>query len=513
MTAPPPPSTPPTSRSAAKDGLWVLGAKVYFILTGLVQQVVLGRVLGLDGYGALSTALSASSIAHNTIVQASLQGVSRTVARAGQQPKRALRRVLSHHTAVALALGALFWAFSPVVARALGAPHVTTSLKTLSLVFVFYGLYAPFIGALNGTKRIRAQASFDILSATLRTLGMVFGAALGARLLGAGQGPFGAVLGFALAAALVLVLSAFYVGVGEAGGAEPKASDYARELGSLVGGQLVLNLLFQADALLLRRFAADAALSVGQDVTAADTFVGAYRAAQLFAFLPYQLLASVTIVLFPLVARAQAEADPTRVREYVQNGLRIALMVLSLLLSLFVSVPGELIGLVYGAEAASLGGPTLRILGPSLCFLALLGVLTTCLNSLGHAKKTFLLTLVALVAVLTSATLLARGTPLEPELLKRMALGTGLGLILAVGLTARQLYREVGALVRFKSLGNILLTTALACAVGLFVLPPSLTIFLRAPLITIVQVLGLFALRELRPAELKGLLRPPQKKS
>lgn len=434
------------------------------------------------------------------------------MARAGHEPKKALRRVLSHHAAVALAFGVLFWALSPVVAQGLGAPHVTSPLKTLSLVFVFYGLYAPFIGALNGTKRIRAQASFDALSATLRTLGMIGGAALGARLLGPGQGPLGAVLGFALAAAVVLVLSAIYVGVGEAGGDEPQASGYARELGSLVGGQLVLNLLFQADALLLRRFAADAALSAGQELTAADTFVGAYRAAQLFAFLPYQLLASVTIVLFPLVARAQAEADPTRVREYVQNGLRIALMVLSLLLSLFISVPGELIGLVYGTEAAALGGPTLRILGPSLCFLALLGVLTTCLNSLGHAKKTFLLTLVALAFVLISATLLSRGAPLTPELLKRMALGTGLGLALAVSLTAGQLYREVGALVRLKSLRNILLATAVAIALGLFILPSSLTVFVHAPAITFVQVLGLFALRELRPAELKGLLRPSPKR-
>lgn len=472
-----------------------------------MQQVVLGRVLGLDGYGALSTALSASSIAHNTIVQASLQGVSRTVARAGQEPKKALRRVLLHHTAAALSLGALFWAISPVIARGLGAPHVTIPLKTLSLVFVFYGLYAPLIGALNGTKRIRAQASFDALSATLRTLGMIGGAALGARFLGPGQGPLGAVLGFALAASVVLALSAIYVGVGEAGGEEPRASSYVRELGSLVGGQLVLNLLFQADALLLRRFAADAALSVGQELTAADTFVGAYRAAQLFAFLPYQLLASVTIVLFPLVARAQAEADPKRVREYVQNGLRIALIVLSLLLSLFVAVPGELIGLVYGAEASALGGPTLRILGPSLGFLALLGVLTTCLNSLGHAKKTFLLTLVALVAVLISATLLTRKTPLGPELLERMALGTGLGLALAVGLTARQLYAEIGALVRLASLRNILLATAAATALGLFVLPSSLTIFVRAPAIALTYLLGLFALRELSWAELRGLLR------
>lgn len=160
----------------------MLAAKVYFILAGLVQQVALGRVLGLEGYGALATALSASSIAHNTIVQASLQGVSRTVAAAGD-PKRSLRRVLSHHALLALGLGALFFASAQALASVLGAPHIGPSLQVLAVVFAFYGLYAPFIGALNGSGRIRAQAAFDVLSATLRTVCMIGGAFFARRLL------------------------------------------------------------------------------------------------------------------------------------------------------------------------------------------------------------------------------------------------------------------------------------------------------------------------------------------
>ena len=44
-------------RVSGRGGLAVTAAKVYFILTGLVQQIVLKAVLGLDGYGALSSAL------------------------------------------------------------------------------------------------------------------------------------------------------------------------------------------------------------------------------------------------------------------------------------------------------------------------------------------------------------------------------------------------------------------------------------------------------------------------
>ena len=49
-----------TAKTAGRGGLAVAGAKVYFILAGLAQQVALKAVLGLEGYGALSSALSAS---------------------------------------------------------------------------------------------------------------------------------------------------------------------------------------------------------------------------------------------------------------------------------------------------------------------------------------------------------------------------------------------------------------------------------------------------------------------
>ena len=43
------------TRSAGRGGLAVAFAKIYFIVVGLVQQIALPRILGLDGYGALAS--------------------------------------------------------------------------------------------------------------------------------------------------------------------------------------------------------------------------------------------------------------------------------------------------------------------------------------------------------------------------------------------------------------------------------------------------------------------------
>ena len=44
-------------RTAGRGGVAVLGAKVFFIFSGLAQQTILPRVIGLAGYGALARRL------------------------------------------------------------------------------------------------------------------------------------------------------------------------------------------------------------------------------------------------------------------------------------------------------------------------------------------------------------------------------------------------------------------------------------------------------------------------
>src|SRR5207247_6296937 len=95
VTEPPRMSDDDSTRSAGRGGLAVAGAKIYFILLGLVQQVALPRVLGLDGYGAFMRVLSLSGIAYNPITSMSIQAMSRTVVHARPEELAAtVRRVL-----------------------------------------------------------------------------------------------------------------------------------------------------------------------------------------------------------------------------------------------------------------------------------------------------------------------------------------------------------------------------------------------------------------------------------
>ena len=67
-------------KRAGRGGLAVLVAKVFFILTGLVQQALLPRAIGRADYGALARVSAVTNVFNNVIVASSTQGVSRTVA-------------------------------------------------------------------------------------------------------------------------------------------------------------------------------------------------------------------------------------------------------------------------------------------------------------------------------------------------------------------------------------------------------------------------------------------------
>src|SRR5262245_17691851 len=275
-----PAPTQDVARTTGRGGLAVAFAKIYFIVTGLVPQVVLPKFIGLDGYGALGTALSVMSIWYNSITSTSIQGVSRAVAQAPGAEPAAFRRTFRLHVALATAIAILLFALAPALTRVMGAPHITGAIRILCGIVFVYGLYTPLIGALNGRRRFVHQAGFDILAATLRTLGLIVGAfALSKAHASAFAGVEGAAWGFVAAALSVLGVALFVVGVGRPGPGGPTLRAHLWFITPLFLGQFVLNVLLQADSLLLRTFAGEVARLEGLSPKAADIYVGAYRAA------------------------------------------------------------------------------------------------------------------------------------------------------------------------------------------------------------------------------------------
>jgi stage V sporulation protein B len=446
----------------------VLAAKVFFVVSGSVQQALLPHAITLAGYGALARVVALASIVNNVVVASSVQGVGRVVARSLGHERDAVRAVFRVHLPLAVALAVLFAALAPGFAAFEGSPHIIAPLRVMGLVVLLYGTYAPVVGLLNGRGEFTRQAALDVTFAVLRTAFMVvFGWLFTRRGWG---GATGAALGFVLAAGLILPLAlrlALPLRVSAEGAAapQPTAEGYVAELWPLAAAQLCTNAVMQSDITLLGHFLS--AKDLG-DATGADEWVGVYRACQLFAFLPYQLLVSITQVLFPMLARAKAEKDLGRVKTYVERGARLAAMASGMMVSVLVAIPGPVLRFAYSEEVAARGAHTLRILALGQGAYTMLAIASTVLSSLGHERRAFRLTLGALVATLTACAVLTSRAAFGESQLEATALATTLGLGLTLVVASVLVRRETGGFVPLLTGVRVGVALTIAGALGSF---------------------------------------------
>lgn len=463
------------ARAAGRGGVFVLGAKVFFIVIGFVQQSLLKAAIGLGDYGALARVLGPANIVNNVVVQGSIQGVSRRVAPARDRFRDELAAAMRVHVPIAIVLGASFALFAGPFSEFQRSPHIATPLRVMAIVALAYGFYAPLVGTLNGRSLFGRQAMLDVLFATLRTVGLV---GLGWFFVKRGSsGTLGATLGFALAAVAITPLAAVWALRGGRSSAGTPASPvaipsgaYLAQLLTVALAQFLVNALMQADLTLVGRFLSDGALATGADPVSAridaDEWVGVYRACQLFAFLPYQLVLSVAQVLFPMVARAHADGDRAAVASAVVRGMRIAALMAGAIVVIVVALPGTLLHFAYGAEVAARGATPLRVLAVGQGAFALFGVASTVLVSLGRERLSVLLSGAALVFVAALCFALARNAAFGGPQLLGAATATSVGLFAVLALTATVVRRAVGAFVPLATTLRVASAVAVVAAVG-----------------------------------------------
>src|SRR5262249_29849316 len=157
-------------------------------------------------------------------------------------------------------------------------------------------------------------------------------------------GVVGVSFGLVAVAALIVPIALTVSKFGKSGVGGPATRDYLRYLLPLAVGQLFLNFLLQTDFFLFKRF-------VGDSIEA-HRLVPACRGVRLCASLPYQLLISITFILFPMLARAKADGDRDAIKRYTMTGVRIAFLLTGMLSGLVAGLAPHLLHVVYPADTS-----------------------------------------------------------------------------------------------------------------------------------------------------------------
>jgi stage V sporulation protein B len=284
-----------------------------------------------------------------------------------------------------------------------------------------------------------------------------------------------------------------------AGKAEQRGKIAARDLltfqGYLLAFSAAMNLLQKVDLILIK------ALS-SADPTIASENAGYYAAAINLANLTYQIVISVTFVVFPLISQATFTKDRSAAQLYISNTMRYSLMIMALVATLFSANAGEALRVVFPAQFQA-AAPALSVVAYGMLFFGLLYVLTTMISASGRPGVSLTIGLLTLAA----------SAALNAWLIPRYGLaGAALATTgaMAAGSVAGAYFvaHQFGALVSGVSVVRIALCAAAIYVVSwVFPAPSRLFIIFKLACLSLSFVGLLVVARELKGEEWRTFLR------
>jgi stage V sporulation protein B len=449
------------ARRAGRGLLSIAGAKGYFIISSYAVQLLLPRIFGeAKEFGLYSATMSGVAILTNVLIVATIQSVSKFVSEDEARAAVTLRQGLRIQALVGGTLALGLFLFAPVIARVLLDEQLTRLVRVASVVVFAYALYAAVVGSLNGKHLFGQQARLDVTFSTLRTIGILGGAALG-------LGAIGAVAGFATAAATIVTISLIWIGFGERGthGEKIRRRRWLGFMAPIWAYQICLNGILMIDLQVLKRTATEIALASSVTsqaaVDLANQYVGYYRAAQTFAFVPYQLIISLTFVVFPMISKATSIGNREAARSTIQHAMRLSLLLLLLVAAPTSGAAHGVMQLAYPAEYLA-GAPALSILVFGIAAFALFAVAATAISGAGKPSVAAMIAGVSLLAVVIANRVLVMRAGLGEQTLEAAATGTAIGMVVALVLSAWVIYQQFGVFIPVATW----IRAALAAAAG-----------------------------------------------
>ena len=476
--------TTATEKRVAPGALYIPLAKIWFVFAAFALNFVLPNLLGPDEVGDFGVVIRLASLLNMVMLTVPLLAVSKFISedesRLGAVQRTGLLLQLAFGGTLALA----YFLAAPSIAGWFNDPSLAPLIRATSPIPLCYGLYAVFIGSLNGTRAFRTQALFDMGYATLRVT-LIVGAVV------LGFGVWGSFVGFSVAAILILILSALVIGRWRTSTAFPIAPLVAFAL-PLIGVVILQNALLSADLFWVKGLA---------DLERSKFLSGAYFAFLNLAAVPYMLIVSVNFILFPLVSRTTLVEDQELSRRYIGTSLRVTLLLALAGESVIAAAPQAIVRTVYPSKPEYLSEASVLIpLAAAYAVLCLVSVAITVVNASGRPFRS--MAGVALAVVVQSAAVAI--------LWPRLGL-PGAGVASLVGFSSGlvffvvYLHRTYGA--GFPPLSVVRGGLAAVAAVGAVRLsaPPEAHSIFHAALGGLVYVIVLVITRELRAEDLRQL--------
>nr|HID57695.1 hypothetical protein [Desulfobacterales bacterium] len=299
-------TNPGKSIRVVEGTIYLWAAKGFYLLSGYIIHVFLGRFLGLGDYGVFGTILATASIFDLVVNTGVPQAVSRYLGIRESDVRAVFKTGLRCQLTICTVLSLAFLVCAKLLAGWVLNDHsLTPYFRLLAISFIPVGLLRLYTSALLGVHEYFKASVLYSVESFFRLCLVVILVLMGWRV-------FGAIWGYVLAAVLPLVWAHWSYDFKET---ESKRTIGAR---TLLAFSLPLIIFAGLSSLFL-----NVGTLMVKGLLRADRAVGLYVAASVLANAPYHLFGSIRGVLMPALSYADGGESVELIKKYIGKGLRV----------------------------------------------------------------------------------------------------------------------------------------------------------------------------------------------
>jgi stage V sporulation protein B len=369
---------PHKTHSRLTGAVYLVAAQAVVLVFGYATHLLIGRTLGPAPYGTYGVVLSVQSIFGLILTLGVPVAISRAVAQDQEHARSILRQGLRVQTVLALVVGGIALATSPLLGRALRDTTLTPYLMFSALVIfsqAFYPVYTQFLSGVHFFKRQALLTAFYATVKLIAAVALVFVIQL-----------FGAFAGFMAGGIAAGIAGLWYTrGIG----GEKTRVISVKSLLSFAGTYVLilvgLQILMSLDLFMVKALLHD------------DVQAGYYNAAVTLSRISYMLLQAVGFVLLPSVAALTTPGKShEKAAQFIADTIRYLIAIIVPGVVLAATTSKSLITLFY-SEAYTPAAPALTVLMVGLGALSFYLLLSNIVAGAGRARVSLTITLGLLI--------------------------------------------------------------------------------------------------------------------
>jgi len=362
-----------------KEALLIPFAKIYFMITGYVFQVIIARMLTKSMIGMFNYVNSVISPINMIIVQGGVQTTSHFISISdSSEIKEIKNKLLKLFFSISVVLFLILQLFANTISEIITKDVENSVYFRIALIIVmFYSVYAVLIGVFNGQKKFKNQALFDISYSTLKLVSVSIFLFLGFKL-------YGLLWGWVTATAIITVFAFIYtMNKEKIGVTNINYKKIAKFALPIIISQFFFYILLNIDTWML------GILSSKEDVLING---GNYLTITTLSRIPYQIVISITFIIFPFISKLSSLKDNKAIKSYIETSLRYSILIAAPFVILISAYPSIFLRIIYGKSFVE-NSVYLSILVVGILFLALFMINITIITASGKPRISMFITI------------------------------------------------------------------------------------------------------------------------